>query len=73
MKLPVWIVATLLVFSPIALAGCGGSPKSDPYHTNTTTTIGQELSDLKQAYDKGIISKSEYEKTKQAILTRYDK
>lgn len=73
MTLPVRSIFTLIVLAPLVLAACGGPPKPNPYHTNTTTTIGQELTDLKQAYDKGLITRSEYEKTRQAILTRYDK
>lgn len=34
--------------------------------------MGQELTDLKKAYDAGIISEKEYEKSKKDILNRYD-
>ena len=35
-----------------------------------TTTIGQELIDLKAAYEKGVITKEQYENQKEKILDR---
>ena len=37
----------------------------------TTTTLGQELQDLDTAYQKGLLSTSEYEKMRQKIMERY--
>jgi len=38
-------------------------------HVRTkTTTTGQELQDLKTAYDKGIISQREYEQQRERLL-----
>ena len=34
--------------------------------------MGQELTDLKKAYDDGIISEKEYERSKERILKRYN-
>jgi uncharacterized membrane protein len=50
----------------ITLSGCGG--------TDTRTTVqssqtqGKQLLDLKEAYDKGVITEKEYERTKEDIL-----
>ncbi|CAA0126282.1 Uncharacterised protein [Halioglobus japonicus] len=50
----------------MALSGCGG--------TDTRTTVqssqtqGKQLLDLKEAYDKGVITEKEYEDTKEDIL-----
>jgi DUF917 family protein len=66
----------LRTFVPIALLalgaglyGCGGGGAELQTHT-TTTTVGQELVDLKAAYDKGVISKDQYESQKKKILER---
>lgn len=45
-------IATLLV-------GCGGGG-AKTYYMNRTTTLGQELTDLKTAYEQGAISEQEY-------------
>jgi hypothetical protein len=48
-------------------AGCGGG---GPHVMQTDKTIGQELIDLQQAYEKGIITEKEYNKAKKEILER---
>jgi hypothetical protein len=50
----------------MSLTGCGGSETKTT--VQTTETQGQQLIDLKAAYDEGIISENEYEKTKHEIL-----
>jgi uncharacterized membrane protein len=47
--------------------GCGGA---DVHTQTTTTTTGQELMDLKKAYDTGVISEKEYERKREEILDR---
>jgi len=49
-----------------ALAGCAGL-NDVTLVNNHHTTIGQELLDLKKAYDEEIISSEEYEKLKKEI------
>ena len=59
----------LFVVTCLNFAACGGSKtevKSEP--TTVTTTLGQELQDLDQAYKDGIITKKEYEKAKKKLL-----
>lgn len=48
-------------------AGCGGGEANI---RATETTIGKELLDLQQAYEKGIITEKEYNKAKEEILKR---
>ena len=59
---------TLLGATVIALAlsltACGGSTTT----VKQTETQGQQLMDLKEAYDKGVITEKEYNSTKKKIL-----
>jgi len=63
-----FVLSVLLVFGT-ALWGCGGGGAELQTHTTTTTT-GQELIDLKAAYDKGVITKDQYDSQKKKILDR---
>ncbi len=67
-KLGVFIVIVLLVTS-LSLSGCGR--KQQNVQTTTTTTLGQELVDLQQAYEKGIISEKEYNDLKKKAMKKY--
>ncbi len=65
------IVATVLIAS-VLLIGCGrGSTKVESSTTTSTTTMGQELMDLNESYEKGIITEKEYETAKKQIMKRY--
>ncbi len=48
----------------LGLSACGGSTTT----VQQTETQGQQLMDLQEAYDKGIISEKEYNDTKKKIL-----
>jgi len=66
-------VRTVSLLAAVLLAttmlyGCSGGGASVQA---STTTMGQELADLKKAYDQGIITEKEYEKSKKQILQRY--
>ena len=64
----------LAVTLGIGLTACsGGGARVQSQNVTTTTTMGQELMDLERSYKQGIISKSEYEKARKAILKRYAK
>ena len=53
----------------LMLGGCGGGGEAKT--EVSTQTLGQELTDLKQAYDSGAINESEYERAKEALLDKY--
>jgi len=55
--------ATILAVT-LGLSACGGSTTT----VKQTETQGQQLLDLKEAYDAGVISEKEYQKTKEQIL-----
>lgn len=59
----------ILISFGAGLAGCGGGEGEVKKHT-AGPTVGKELTDLKSAYEKGAISKEEYEKAKEKILER---
>jgi uncharacterized membrane protein len=51
----------------VTLTGCGSTTKTE-IKESPKTTLGQELIDLEEAYKKGVITESEYEKQKKALL-----
>ena len=63
-----WIMATLLF---LVLTACSATDIFDTGYS-AESTIGQELIDLKKAYDAGIITEGEYERARADILWRYD-
>ena len=62
----VFLMAILLAAS---VAGCGGGGAELKSEVRTTT-VGQELTDLKKALDSGVISEKEYETQRKRILER---
>ena len=66
--LRVWVLFILIIFGT-SFTGCGGGGTELKSHT-TTTTLGQELMDLKAAYEKGVITEEEYESAKEKLLER---
>lgn len=46
--------------------GCGSSTKVDVASKNTT--VGQELQDLEDARDRGLITEDEYQKQRRRIM-----
>ena len=49
-------------------SGCGGGGAEVKA---TSTTMGQELTDLQKAKDQGLITEEEFEDAKEKILDRY--
>jgi hypothetical protein len=63
-------VLTVLAAGCLALVpGCGGGGAT--FQTSGNQTLGKELQDLQDSYDKGIITKKEYESTKQKLIKKY--
>ena len=55
----------MLIIFGAAMAGCsGGDIQTQSY----TTTLGQELQDLEQAYKDGIITEKQYEDSKKKLI-----
>ena len=57
------LTAAVLAMS-LGVAACGGSTTT----VKQTETQGQQLLDLKEAYDSGVISEREYNDAKKRIL-----
>jgi uncharacterized membrane protein len=75
MKLTKALVSILIVVVGLYLWGCCGGRKETVVvpQSQSTTTMGQELQDLDEAYKKGTITKEEYETAKKKILEKGDK
>jgi len=58
--------AAVLSLAAAPLVACSSTAKTQV----ETSTTGQQLIDLKAAYDQGVISKSEYERKRKDILRR---
>ena len=55
----------------LGLGSCGGGGADVKSEVKaTTTTTGQELMDLKKAYESGALTKDEYDKERKKILER---
>ena len=65
-----------IAFMPLLLMHCGISYNiCSPYGMSETiinTTTGQELIDLQQALDSGVINQEEYDELKLKIIKRLD-
>ena len=69
-KIAIIMIAALLVLS-FGLTTTGCSRKATANVQATTTTLGQELVDLQQAYEKGIITEKEYNDLKKKAMKKY--
>ena len=50
------IAASVILSVGLTTTGCSRKATTTVESTNTSTTLGQELIDLQQAYEKGIIT-----------------
>ena len=70
------LIPFFLMLFAVSLTGCGcfggGNGDAEIQTTTKTTTMGQDLIDLKKAHDDGIISDKEYEKAREKILKEAD-
>jgi uncharacterized membrane protein len=60
------IIIASIVALTMGLSACGGGGATTKVEARGTQ--GQQLLDLKEAFDKGVISESEYHRTKNEIL-----
>ena len=61
------ISGLLIATISCALNSCGTSTK---VHTSNERSVGQQLTDLEQARQQGIISEKEYARLKKAIIKK---
>jgi ABC-type glycerol-3-phosphate transport system substrate-binding protein len=62
-----WVgIAALAAALGVAACGGGGAEVKSEV---TTTTKGQQLMDLQKAYESGAITKEQYEREKQKVLS----
>lgn len=67
MKIVRTALVMVVVLGSLGGTGCGGT---DVRSQTVTTTTGQELLDLKKAFDAGVISEKEYKRKRDDILAR---
>jgi hypothetical protein len=63
------VAAAILVTASFGGCTCGGGKT---VVEQSKQTCGQELTDLKAAFDKGALSQKEYERLRKATLDRCD-
>ena len=63
-KFSAFIVMIVLALGLGACRGGGAEVKTQSY----STTLGQELKDLEEAYNKGIITEKQYKKSKEKLI-----
>ncbi len=65
-------VVAVVIFTIVMgglFVGCSGGGAQ---LQQSNVSLGQELTDLQTAYEKGIISEKEYKRAKKDILKKYD-
>ena len=60
---------SVIFLTSVIATGCGGGGANV---SASSTTMGQELIDLEESFNKGIITEKEYKAAKKDILNRYD-
>lgn len=70
MNLRAIVSSAVLAAISCAVTGCGSDRPT--VNNNTQTSVGQQLSDLENARQQGIISNSEYNRLKKAIIRNND-
>lgn len=66
MRLLRYAACSLLAASTLCLLGCSSSSKVE----NNSTSVGQELQDLEEARNKGLLTEDEYRKQRKRIMDR---
>jgi uncharacterized lipoprotein YehR (DUF1307 family) len=73
MKILTGVAVVAVLFCGIAIAGCGGGTDVKTETSSYSTTLGQELQDLENAYKKGIITEKEYNNAKKSLIEQRTK
>ncbi len=68
----VGLIIMLLSVTACGCLGGGNGGKTQAQTPATTTTLGQELTDLQKAHDSGAINDEQYEKAKKELLKKYN-
>jgi hypothetical protein len=64
----------ILTVMALSVVGCGGGgAKVQSEQSTYSTTLGQELKDLEEAYEKGIINEKQYEDAKKTLIEQRTK
>ena len=61
------LILVWMVSWTVSVVGCGGGG-AEVKHDVYTTTLGQELQDLEEAYKRGIITEKEYNQAKDKLI-----
>ncbi len=72
-RLSGWIIPMMTVMALSITACGGGGAKLQSEQSNYSTTLGQELKDLEDAYNKGIITQKQYEDAKKKLIEQRTK
>jgi hypothetical protein len=66
-----WTI-TMMTVVALCMTACGGAQvKSE--QSSYSTTLGQELKDLEDAYKRGIITEKQYEEAKEKLIQQRTK
>jgi len=64
----------IMTAAALGLIACGGGgAKVQSEQSSYSTTLGQELKDLEDAYKRGIITEKQYEEAKKKLLEQRTK
>ncbi len=63
------LATAAIIAVTLTLGGCGGGGAKTEVRAETTTT-GQQLLDLKKAYEAGAMTEKEYESERKKILNK---
>ena len=69
--LRIWAVIMVMIMA-LGVVGCGGGG-AEVRTQSYSTTLGQELKDLEEAYQKGIITEKQYNEAKQKLIDQRTK
>lgn len=72
-NLRLFIIGIIALFALGTSGCCGGGSEVKTENKNYSTTLGNELQDLRDAYDKGIISEKEYKQAREKLLQQRTK